>query len=364
MKVLVMRYVSLLILIATFIIHTFLTKQSITAAFFVCAAILTLYFITPLMKKARGISDVLVALILFSGVFASLDVLYILPLIAFFMIEGSFSLPSKSYSIFIGFIIALSICFTIGQWMPLYSLFFMILLAVCSLLLHYYIKASNEKNILYEELLGQYRALKRSSVEQEQLVRAEERTKIARDMHDSVGHNLTALLMQVEMMSIQNSTDLLDEVKELAKKSLDETRYAVRQLKSTETYGIESVLQLIRKLEIESRLHIRFTIEKGVLSLAISNNQSIVLYRILQECLTNAMKYSESKEVDIILGRDSLQQLCFTVKNKVSTPTPIVHGFGLKNMAERIQEIGGHLQVYKTAQQFIVEGSFPLKESK
>ncbi|WP_431027575.1 sensor histidine kinase [Lysinibacillus sp. LZ02] len=364
MKVLVMRYVSLLILIATFIIYTFLTKESITAAFFGCAAILTLYFTTPLMKKVRGISYVLISLILFSGVFVSLDILYILPLIAFFMIEGSFSLPFKSYVIFIGFIIAVSICFTIGQWMPLYSLFFVVILAVCSLLLHYYIKISNEKNILYEELLGQYRSLKRLSVEQEQLVRAQERTKIARDMHDSVGHNLTALLMQIEMMSIQNSLDLLDEVKELAKKSLDETRYAVRQLKSTETYGIESVLQLIRKLEIESRLHIRFTIEKGVLSLAISNNQSVVLYRILQECLTNAMKYSESKEVDIILGRDSLQQICFTVKNKVSTPTPIVHGFGLKNMTERIEEIGGRLQVYKTEQQFIVEGSFPLKESK
>ena len=39
------------------------------------------------------------------------------------------------------------------------------------------------------------------SVEQEQFARSEERTKIARDMHDSVGHKLTALLMQLEMMS-------------------------------------------------------------------------------------------------------------------------------------------------------------------
>lgn len=139
----------------------------------------------------------------------------------------------------------------------------MISIIVCCVFLHRYLSEVELKNTLYEQLLSQFRKIKRDSVEQEELVRAEERTKIARDMHDSVGHKLTSLLMQLEMLSIQNNSESLSELKQLARESLEETRFAVRQLKSTETTGIQSVIQLIRKLEMESHLHIRFTIEKG-----------------------------------------------------------------------------------------------------
>lgn len=361
MKYLAIRFACLLILIATMLVSTFLTERSTTVAFFILAIVLCLYFITPLMKRTRVISYIAISIVLFCSSILSLDILYVLPLIAFFMIEGAFILPSKSFYIFILTILSTSILFVLIDRMPFYGLLLLSGLFVSTIALRHFMQKYQEKELIYKELLAQYRSLKRQTVEQEQLVRAEERTKIARDMHDSVGHNLTSLLMEVEMLSIQNGSASLDEIKQLARKSLDETRYAVRQLKSSESYGLQSVLQLIRKLEMESRLHIKFTIEKGVLSLPISNNQSIVLYRILQECLTNAMKYSDSKEVDIILGKDSLQNICFTVKNKSVAQAPIIEGFGLKNMKERLQEISGSLRVKKIEQQFIVEGTFPIK---
>lgn len=361
MKSLGIRLACLFIIIVTNIRHTYLTEESTTPAFFIFAIILCLYFITPLMNKTRIISYLTISIVLFTSPFLSLDIMYMLPLVAFFIIEGSFILNSKSYFILVFVNISLSSLFVLLKLMPFYGLLLLVALAVSSWTLRYYIGAYQENRLLYEELLGQYRELKRLSLEQDQLARAEERTKIARDMHDSVGHNLTTLLMQVEAMSIQSNTPELEEIKRVARKSLDETRYAVRQLKSSEAYGLQSVLQLIRKLEMESRLHIRFTIEKGVLSLPISNNQSIVLYRILQECLTNAMKYSDSKEVEITLGKDSLQNICFNVKNKSTSRTPIILGFGLKNMEERVQEIGGVLRVNRLDQQFVVEGAFPMK---
>lgn len=362
MKYFLFRNSCILLLMTIFLVHTYYTDTSLTAAFFICTVILTLYFITPLLKKLRIISYITIVLILFCSVFVSLNIMYALPILAFFIIEGAFLLQAKFYYFLIGILTVIGIIFVLLRWLPLYGMLMLIALSLCSLGMRHYIQAYSEKSILYQELLGQYRALKRLSVEQDQLVRAEERTKIARDIHDSVGHNLTALLMQAEMISIQYGHDALDDIKQLARKSLNETRYAVRQLKSSEAYGITSVLHLIRRLEMESRLHIRFTIEKGVLSLPISNKQSIVLYRVLQECLTNAMKYSDSKEVDIILGKDSLQHISFQVKNKSIKKTPLVHGFGLKNMTERIQEIGGELRIHKTEQQFIVDGSFPMKE--
>ena len=243
----------------------------------------------------------------------------------------------------------------------LHSFILLMATLVCCVIIQRYFTQVELKNTLYEQLLSQFRQIKRDSVEQEELVRAEERTKIARDMHDSVGHKLTSLLMSLEMMSIQHNTESLTELKQLARESLEETRFAVRQLKSTETTGIQSVIQLIRKLEMESHLHIRFTIEKGVLSIPISNKQSIVLYRVLQECLTNAMKHSQSKEVDVILTVDSLQQLLFEVKNKVVSNLPLVKGFGLTNMEGRLREINGQLRVLRDDKNFIVRGTFPLQ---
>ncbi|MFC7684695.1 sensor histidine kinase [Ureibacillus sp. GCM10028918] len=289
---------------------------------------------------------------------------YWLPLVGFMIVEGIFLLKGRHFYVFFFSSIAVCMIFGLVNNLPIYVFLLMATVFVVSYLLYQYMENAQSKGLIYDQLLTEYRHLKRMSVEQEQLVRAEERTKIARDIHDSVGHKLTSLLMQLEVISIQNETDSIQEAKQLARESLEETRYAVRQLKSVETTGIQSVIQLIRKLEMESRLHIRFTLEKGVLSLPLSNIQSIVLYRVLQESLTNAMKYSHSKEVEVIVGVNSLQNLQFEVKNKIISEDPIIQGFGLSNMEGRLKEIGGELKILRTNDQFILKGTFPMKAYK
>ena len=119
---------------------------------------------------------------------------------------------------------------------------------------------------MYAQLLGEFRLVKRSNLQQENVVRLEERTRIAREIHDSVGHKLTALLMQLEIESLTSNVNNYDNLKELARESLEETRHAVKELRNDEVFGLQSVLHLIRKLESESHLLVRFTTEKGVLS--------------------------------------------------------------------------------------------------
>src|SRR5690606_13050302 len=64
-----------------------------------------------------------------------------------------------------------------------------------------------EQRQMYEELVGEYRKLKRINLLNEENVRTEERNRIARDIHDSVGHRLTALIMKLEMLAIQTKND-------------------------------------------------------------------------------------------------------------------------------------------------------------
>lgn len=356
----ILRYGSLILITFIVLLQSYLSNDPMVNMIIILTFLLLFYFLIPVFNRAI-INYVMIVTVFALSVFFNVHIEYLLVLISFFILEGTFILMARHFYIFITYLLVVCIGLVIFSYLTLNNLLLVVLLVICASFLLQTVIERKEKNELYDQLLSQYRKLKRLSVEQEQLVRAEERTKIARDMHDSVGHKLTALLMQLEVMDIKNEDTNLQHIKLLARDSLEETRFAVRQLKVNESSGIQSVVQLIRKLEMESHLVIKFTLEKGILSIPLTNNQSIILYRVLQESLTNAMKHSESKEVEVTIGTNSLQHVQFSVKNKIYSQMPLVQGFGLTNMKERLQEIGGELRVTKNDQQFIVVGTFPLR---
>lgn len=359
MKPFIIRIVCLAIVFGVLLFKAYPNQQSLTVTLLIISCTLCFYFLTPISKKPL-IHYSFIALFIAIGSMATPYSYDWLPLFGFFIVEAAFQLKEKAFFLLIGFSAALIIGLALFLHSPLFIIFLLAAFLIgCGFLSHYLVQLRSLR-MVHEQLLSQYRQLRRYSVEQEQFVRAEERTRIARDIHDSVGHKLTTLLMQLEMMMIQQNTESLVEAKELARDSLDETRYAVRQLKAGQNTGIQSVLHLIRKLEMESHLQIRFTFEKGVLSLPISNDQSVVLYRVLQESLTNAMKHGFSKEVEVIIGMNSVQNLQFQVTNKVQGDSPIMQGFGLTNMKERLQEIGGELRITRVNGNFTLIGFFPI----
>ncbi|WP_234028659.1 sensor histidine kinase [Lentibacillus sp. Marseille-P4043] len=219
----------------------------------------------------------------------------------------------------------------------------------------------NEQKEIYEQLLGEYRQLKRMNLVAENDARLEERTKIARDIHDSVGHRLTALIMKLEILAIQNDDANYIELKQMAQESLEETRQAVKTLQTEENEGIATVVHLIRKLEAESHILVQFTMKQGVLSASLSNEKSVALYRAIQEALTNAMRHAQSREVHIVLGRSADGAISFEVKNPVFTARAFTFGFGLTNMQKRIGNVGGKLDIYQTETQFVVNGRIPIE---
>ena len=108
-----------------------------------------------------------------------------------------------------------------------------------------------------EQIYSDHRYLRRQVSRAEQLARQEERSAVARDIHDSVGHRLTALVMQLEVARYRSSNEAvsnqLAQFKELANASLQETREAVSALKADETAGLQAVIQLVRKLDCINR---------------------------------------------------------------------------------------------------------------
>ncbi|WP_419159996.1 sensor histidine kinase [Rossellomorea sp. BNER] len=323
---------------------------------------LALYFFLPIYQKPH-ILFILLSCIPFTMLWIQLSS-YCLGILLYLAIEAAFMLPKSHYYPFLS-IVTVEIAvgwYLIGfQHLPV---ILSLIVLILSLFINQLFQEKQAQKEVYEQLLGEYRKLKRIQYEAEKVVRVEERTRIARDIHDSVGHKLTGLLMKIEILSLQNKEVEWEELRQLAQSSLEETRTAVQALKTDEMEGLGSLIQLIRKLESESHIMVQLTTKQGVLSLTISNQQSVVLYRVIQEGLTNAMRHSGSRQVNVLLGRNALGGLEFKIANKIHRSFEFEKGFGLLNMTERMEEIGGKLHIYQANQEFVIEGSFPVKEKK
>lgn len=216
----------------------------------------------------------------------------------------------------------------------------------------------------YDILLSEYRRMKRRKITDEEMIRQEERVLIAGEIHDSVGYKLTALLMHLEGFSLQlanQDQEYVTLLKRLANESLVETRKAVKSVKNTESGGLAGILRLIRKLEIDNVMKIRFTVKQGAFTVPLTGEQSFIIYRAIREALTNIMRHSYAREAEItfeVLGR---RMFCFEISNSIHLHKKYREGFGLGTMRERLEKLGGKLDVYQTKEQFIVRGSLVIE---
>lgn len=320
-------------------------------------ASLAIYFFLSLKKALLFLYIMLSVVISLHGYLLTDNHSFSLLLMLFMTIEAAMILPERIFPYYLTLNIGLSVllaAFTDGWMLEIIviSLFFSFLL----LRLNRMADELREQRTIYDQLLGEYRKLKRMNLTADRL---EERTKIARDIHDSVGHRLTALIMKLETLAIETKHAEYNTLKQMANESLEETRQAVKALKTDENEGIATVIHLIRKLEAESHLLVQFTIKQGVLSVPLSNEKSVILYRVIQEALTNAMRHAQSREVHVTLGKSAVQEVSFEIANTIQHTKPFQYGFGLSNMKKRVEEIDGFLDVYQTDEKFVVKGTIP-----
>lgn len=219
----------------------------------------------------------------------------------------------------------------------------------------------------YNALLSEYRILKRRLSSDEEIARQEERVLIGHEIHDSVGHKLTALLMQLEVFRLKASEQDQNQVaslKKLVHDSLEETRSAVKVLKRSDVGGLPGVLRLIRKLETESFIRIHFSVKHGAFAAPLTPEQSFVIYRSVQEALTNIMKHSQAREAEVIFEAPGGSVFRFEISNPVKDNYRFQEGFGISSMRERLEKIGGQLDVQKTEESFMISGLLTLLDQE
>ena len=161
----------------------------------------------------------------------------------------------------------------------------------------------------------------------------EERNRLAAEMHDTVGHTLTAAVLSLE-------AGKLDQGKEQVRRGLEELRASVRAVRAETQLDFATALEhLLEEIQSDTGLEVHREIESGV---GLPPLQAGILLSAVKECATNTIKHGSASRVDILVQAHQGQlRLTFT-DNGVGTAS-IGSGSGLGIMRERMERIGGTL---------------------
>ena len=215
-------------------------------------------------------------------------------------------------------------------------------------LIRYAYQMKNRFQMLYQELEASYQKLQEHAKTVEQLAKEEERNRISREIHDTVGHTVTALIVQMEAarklmkQTPEKSLQIMQTVEELARSIYQEIRFSIEKINQedwedlTLTDLCEQVLSDFAKL---TKFEYDFEVI-GKSPAFISQSYKFNLYRILQETLTNAKRHGKASHVQVELQFDETSiQLQIEDNGKGSDQLQI--GFGLKNLQSRVEDLGG-----------------------
>jgi two-component system, sensor histidine kinase and response regulator len=191
----------------------------------------------------------------------------------------------------------------------------------------------------------------------EKLAVYQERHRLAREIHDSLGHSLVALNIQIDTALTlwqdqpERAYTFVKDAKRLGSEALQAVRQSVTQMRSDSVQGqlLEvAITKLVGEFQISTGILPNCDIN---LAVPLSNELSTAVYRILQEGLTNICKYAESTMVSIQIGaQDRYLQLVLTDNGKGFQLEAVQEGFGLIGMRERTTNLGGSLEILTAPQ--------------
>lgn len=185
----------------------------------------------------------------------------------------------------------------------------------------------------------------------------QERNRIAREIHDAVGHGLTAChlnLMAALRLFEQDPVEakvLLAEAEALNQAALTDIRQSVATLRSDPLQGrslIDQLDSLVQTMKKSSQLSIHCDYGSSRLVASLSHSIAVAIYRITQEALTNVSKHARADRVDLSLRVGEQVELTIQDNGIGFSADQTRSGFGLQGMQERVVGLGGTLLIERS----------------
>lgn len=203
----------------------------------------------------------------------------------------------------------------------------------------YALRAQNAGDALLginAELLATRRLLAESA-------RSEERLRLSRELHDVVGHKLTALKLQLRLLAREAPDAIgpsIDDCMRLSDELLTDVRGVVSTLRAHEGIDLHAALAALIPAVPRPRIRLALAADARVSGV----EQAQTLLRCAQEGLTNALRHSDAEHVTVGLNR-SRNGVTLSIEDDGSAQVPPRWGNGLNGMRERLQALGGALEV-------------------
>lgn len=166
-----------------------------------------------------------------------------------------------------------------------------------------------------------------------------ERNRIARDMHDALGHSLSSSILLIESLRYVDDTDniksSLKTLQERLKSGMDDIRSSIHHLYDTSIDFRSRVENYVEDMEADYDIDLQYNVE-----MPMSHELKLDLLSVVMESLTNIRKHSDASAVSIII-REHPEYIIIAIKDNGSHSKKSEHGMGLQSMKETVRKYNG-----------------------
>jgi len=198
----------------------------------------------------------------------------------------------------------------------------------------------------------------------------DERHRITSEIHDSIGHTMTNIIMMVEAaIHLSNSEssklrEILSKTRQQAQKGHNEIRSALRLLRNrqpAEEKGLKAIVRLINTFE--EATGVRVETEYGNVPDSLNEDLEMVVYHLVQETMTNSLRHGKATQIKIYFWRNDSNIIINVVDNGRSDSVDgLQEGIGLSGIRENIEKWGGKVVFFNGTDGFTVNAELPYRK--
>ena len=211
-------------------------------------------------------------------------------------------------------------------------------------------KDENERIRRLNEQLNQANdQLRDYAVNMERMAQMRERNRLAREIHDTLGHTLTGIIMGADAglalldVAPEESRKRIQVVAQTARNGLTDVRRSIKALRpdALEHYSLAQALEgLVENFRLTTSAQVAYFQEAEELKL--DTDEEDALYRVVQEGLTNAVRHGRADRIEIRITRNR-NVVMVRIRDNGTGCGELEEGFGLRHMRERLEMLGGTL---------------------
>ena len=219
-------------------------------------------------------------------------------------------------------------------------------------LLFYILSAITERHRIEEELRMAFQAnreLNSYLALSEKIAEDRERKRIAREIHDTLGHALTGISAGIDAVKVlvdidtNRAKEQLNNVSVVVRDGIRDVRGSLNKMRpgALENNTLkEALIKIIREYEAISNLEIHLRYEWDNIDLDIAKED--IVFRVIQESITNSVRHGHAKTIWIELLEE--ESYVMTIRDDGVGFDELHYGYGLKQMQERLMIIGGSVR--------------------